>query len=97
MFTPNFLRPPCAISFSPSINMSFFRESPYAVLPNRMVKHIDRILLGHINLNIIKTQFHMIADLIRGKIDILLISETKVDSTFPTLKYTATRHLFVKI
>ena len=34
----------------------------------------------------------MIADLIHGKIDILLISETKVDSTFPTpqFKYTDT-------
>ena len=62
-------------------------ESPYTILQSLRVKNIDKISLGHINLNSIKNKFHTIADLIKGKIDILLIGETKIDSTFPNSQF----------
>ena len=69
---------PRAMPFSPLINMGLCEkmtvdtceESPYTILQNLRVKNVDRILLGHINLNSIKHKFHMIYDLIKGKIDI---------------------------
>ena len=60
---------------------------PYTILQSLRIKNIDRILLGHINLNSIRNKFHTFADLIKGKIDILLISETKIDSSFPSSQF----------
>ena len=62
-------------------------ESPYITLQNLRVKKMDRIILGHINLNSIRQKFHMMADLINGKVDILFVSESKIDSTFPTQQF----------
>ena len=35
------------------------------------------------NINSIRNRFEMIKEVVRNKIDILLISETKLDDTFP--------------
>ena len=58
-------------------------ESPYSILNNLRIKNSSRIILGHLNVNSIRNKFDMVSDL-SGKIDIFLISETKIDSTFPT-------------
>ena len=43
----------------------------------------ERIILGHININSIPNKIGLLGDMIKDKIDILLISETKIDSSFP--------------
>ena len=40
--------------------------------------------MGHLNINSIRNKFELFLSLIGGKIDILMISETKLDATFPT-------------
>ena len=40
--------------------------------------------MGHLNINSIRNTFELLSSLIGGKIDILMISETKLDATFPT-------------
>ena len=62
-------------------------ESPYSILNNLRIKNSSRIILGHLNVNSIRNKFDMVSDLISGKIDIFLISETKIDSTFPTSQF----------
>ena len=56
--------------------------NPYTVLSGLRVKYLNRIIFAHININSIRNKFDMLTDLIRGNIDILLISETKIDETF---------------
>ena len=46
-------------------------------------KNIDRIIFGHLNINSIRNKIHTLADIVSGNIDVLLISETKIDNTFP--------------
>ena len=58
-------------------------DSPYATLQSLRVKNIDKIIIGHINLNSIRNKFDLLTDLIKNRVDILLISETKLDGTFP--------------
>ena len=58
------------------------KDSPYSILQNLRVKNVDKIIIGHININSIRHKFEMLADLIIDRIDILLISETKIDNTF---------------
>ena len=62
-------------------------ESPYSILNNLRIKNSSRIILGHLNVNSSRNKFDMVSDLISGKIDIFLISETKIDSTFPTSQF----------
>ena len=57
--------------------------SPHTILNNLRLKNVDKIILGHININSIRNKIHLLADMIKDRVDILLISETKLDSSFP--------------
>ena len=39
--------------------------------------------MGHLNANSLRNRFVAVDELIKNKIDVCLISETKVDKTFP--------------
>ena len=43
--------------------------------------------MGHFNINSIRNKFELLSSLIGGKIDILMISLTKFDATFPTNQF----------
>ena len=43
--------------------------------------------MAHINLNSIRNKFEMLRELVQNRIDILLISETKINSSFPTSQF----------
>ena len=45
-------------------------------------------MTGHININSIRNKFEMLSNSIKGKLDILMISKTKLDSTFPSNEFT---------
>ena len=42
-----------------------------------------RVIIGHINMNSIKNKLEPLKKLIKDNIDVLLVSETKLDDTFP--------------
>ena len=50
-------------------------------------KYSNKIILAHININSIRNKFEMLCEFIHGNIDILLISETKIDDSFPTSQF----------
>ena len=62
-------------------------ETSYLVLKNLRVKNINRIIIAHININSIKNKFDTLTDLVTGKIDILLVSETKINASFPSAQF----------
>ena len=43
--------------------------------------------MGHLNINSIRSTFELLSSLIGGKIGILMISETKLDATFPANQF----------
>ena len=47
----------------------------------------NRILIAHLNINSLRNKFEMLTETITNKVDILLISETKLDSSFPLNKF----------
>ena len=63
------------------------QDSPYEILQNLRLKSIDKIIIGHLNMNSVRNKIHLLADLIKDKIDIMLISETKLDCTFPKSQF----------
>ena len=46
------------------------------------VRNANRLIIGHLNVNSCRNKFDMLEELIKDKIDIFLISETKPDSSF---------------
>ena len=52
------------------------------------IANINRLMIGHININSIRNKFEMLSNSIKGHLDILMISETKLDSTFPSNQFT---------
>ena len=51
------------------------------------VKYPSNVIIGHLNINSIRNKFELLSFLIDGKVDIFLISETKIDGTFPTSQF----------
>ena len=52
--------------------------------------NVDRIIIAHLNINSIRNKFDALKTMIAGNIDILLISETKLDESFPPSQFTVT-------
>ena len=63
------------------------QDSPYTILRDLRLKNVQKIIIGHININSIRNKFDLLADLIKDKIDIMLISETKLDDSFPKSQF----------
>ena len=47
-------------------------------------ENLNRVIIIQININSIKTKIEVLSETVLGKIDILLVSETKIDMPFPT-------------
>ena len=47
------------------------------------LRNIGRVIIGYLNINSIRYKFDALRDIIAANIDILLVAETKIDSSFP--------------
>ena len=70
-----------------NIEIDSDQDSPCSILQKLRLKCIDKIIIGHLNINSIRNKIHLLADLFKDKVDIMLISETKLDSTFPKSQF----------
>ena len=59
-------------------------NSPYAENLNFICKdNLKKLIIAHLNKNSIGNKFDFLVDKIKGNVDIMLISETKLDNSFP--------------
>ena len=58
-------------------------EEPYYLHNNVRSKNIDRPIIAHLNINFLYQKFEPLKDLVKRRVDILVISETKLDNSFP--------------
>ena len=47
------------------------------------IDNLKNVIIGQLNINSLRNKFHALTEIIRGNIDILIITETKLDHTFP--------------
>ena len=45
------------------------------------------VIIGHININSIRNKFESLVKFVGNNLDILMVSETKIDDTFPESQY----------
>ena len=58
-------------------------DDPKKLLQNLKAKNSERPIVAHININFLNPKFEPLKDIIKDNYDILLVSETKIDDTFP--------------
>ena len=66
--------------------MGKFCDTPL-LLKNLKIKNTNRLILGHLNINSIVGKFDHLKVLIVNNIDILVLRETKIDSSFPNSQF----------
>ena len=47
------------------------------------IENIGNIIIAHLNINSLRNKFDFLAEIVCGNVDILIIGETKLDSSFP--------------
>ena len=47
------------------------------------MRNMNRIIIGHLNIDSLKNKFESLQEQINGNVDILLILEAKLDDSFP--------------
>ena len=55
----------------------------YSIISKVKIENANKIIIAHLNINSIRNKIDMLSDIVKNKIDILCITETKLDDTFP--------------
>ena len=57
------------------------------VLKKIRLSNVNRVIIGHLNVNFFAPKFDAIKTIIPGNVDIMIFGETKLDSTYPTAQF----------
>ena len=58
-------------------------DDPRISLEKLRKKNLGRIIIGHLNVNSLRNKFDTLRDMLQVNVDIFMISETKIDDSFP--------------
>ena len=58
-----------------------------SILDRVRLNNAERLIIGHLNIYSLRNKFEMLREIFQDKLDILLVSETKVDQFFPPSQY----------
>ena len=70
-----------------SINTVTTTDDFKTKLKDIRITNLNRIVISHININSIINKFELLAEAVMGSIDILIVTETKIDESFPTSQF----------
>ena len=62
-------------------------SDPFEKLKNTRLKNPNRLIIAQLNINSLRDKFDWLVRMLHNNLDILLISETKIDSSFPTAQF----------
>ena len=54
-----------------------------SILRSIRQENINKLVFAHINKNSLRNKFELLVDQVKGNIDVLMISETKIDDSSP--------------
>ena len=65
------------------LQMAHLRNLVFDQIKGLRIQNPKKVITGHLNINSIPNKFEGIMDLVGKTLDVFLISETKIDCTFP--------------
>ena len=71
-------------SLAVDIDPKYNEDDPLSTLRLIKAKNADRPVIGHLNINFLNPKFNDLKSLVKDNVDILMISETKLNDTFPS-------------
>ena len=57
------------------------------ILNEIRINHMKNVIIGQLNINSLRNKFQTLVQLIHGNLDILILTETKLDHTFPEKQF----------
>ena len=79
-----------SIMISYSIAESYYTkvdDESYSILKDLKIKDMNRIICAHLNIDSTRNKFEQLKSMIIGTVDIRIITETKLDDTFPHAQF----------
>ena len=67
--------------------LNTMQENPIDSIRQLKLSNPHKIVLCHLNINSLRNKVESIADVIQGTSDIFLLSETKIDESFPDKQF----------
>ena len=68
-------------------NSSNSKDKDPSFVSELRIKNANRLVIDNLNISSIPTKFDQLKVMIEGKVDILVLTETKLDSTFPKSQF----------
>ena len=62
-------------------------KSSHILSQNSRAQKEDNVIIAHLHIHFLQNKFESLAKLVQGKIDILIISETKIDESFTSNQF----------
>ena len=59
----------------------------FTILKNIRVENLKNIIIGQLNINSLRNKIQDLPELMKGNLDIVVLTETKLDSTFPEKQF----------
>ena len=72
------------VSGSVSVTCQSLEDNFKDALKKLSIKNLNRVIISQININSIRNKIELLSEAVLGNIDILMVSETKIDMSFPT-------------
>ena len=77
----------CEPMSAKNIDVTGSPDSANTILKNLPLKNVNRLICAQLNINSIRNKFEPLKEIISTIVDILLICETKRDSSFPRAQF----------
>ena len=60
---------------------------PWLKIKNLRLSNVNRVFIGNLNINSLTNKFDQLKEIVLEYIDVLVITETKLDDTFPNAQF----------
>ena len=70
-----------------STTLNSDNQDPSEVIQNIKLSNVNRLVMGQLNVNGLKNKIEPIRLLAEGNIDVLVITESKLDQSFPSQQF----------
>ena len=77
----------CEPMSAKNIDVTDSPDSANTILKNLRLKNVNRLICAQLNINSIRNKFESLKEIISTNVDILLICEMKLDSSFPRAQF----------
>ena len=71
------------MSNDPTVSQSDVKKA----LKDIRISNMNKLIFGHLNINSLRNKFDLFSEQVKGSIDILMVSETKLDDSFPEAQF----------